>query len=794
MTALTQGSTIVHFMTSDANSISTAQRAVARLQAILNASHNAILILTREGIITALNPATIRLFGFSESELVGEPLSALIPQGDRGENDAPLAGVRNSSSNAFVGRVREFSACRKDGGHFPVEVIIEAYEEVDQPMYLGIIRDISDEKKTRTGYLQKTSELQTVFEVLPDCFFRLSRDGDILDYHAGDKSRCFHGDDVIMGRTLATLFPSDVGETYRKAIARVNETLQTVKIDYELSNQPNAPVFEARLIPFLQQQIIVVIRERARSQAALTHYTTLAEALPVGFFLTDENGNYTYVNERWSEIADINVEEAKADGWSRMLHGDDRMRILNRWRESVTKGLPFSAEFRFRHRDGVIAWVYCQAILERFSDGSPSGYVGTMTDITDRIKADEALRRAHIELELRVEERTADVRAKNRYLQEAINKQKRVEKALRDERNFISAILETAGALVVLCNRDGRIEQFNRSAQETTHYTFDEVHGKFVWDIFLPDEEIEETKQIFQQLTSGKDRMEHESHWLNRNGESRLISWSNTSIRDVDDNVNFVVCIGIDITEQRQAEEDARQRQAELLHVSRLCTMGEMAAGLAHELNQPLAAIVSYTQGCVRRIASGSAQPQELLGAMKQVTAQAQRAGEIIKHLRAFVSKGELQRANVSPNTMVREVLTMAKIDIRKNGVTVRMRLADPLPTVNVDMVQIEQVLLNLIRNGMEAMSENDADQKELAIRTIQNQTNEIEFSVSDMGEGISPKVEPEKLFDAFFTTKKEGMGMGLAISRSIIEAHGGRLWATRSPDRGMTFQFTLPV
>ncbi len=781
-------------MSSDAKSKSTAGSASARLDALLRATPDAVVTLSTEGIIESANPATERMFGFAPRELIGQPISMLLPENERKEQTALIGQLAEASAPSVVTRAREIAAIRKDGSIFPIEIVLDRFGEQDKISLLGIIRDISDAKKTRAGYLQKSSELQTVFEVLPDCFFRVSRDGAVLDYHAGQLTRCHRSGEAPIGKNIAALFPPDIAERFRTSITRVSETLQTAQFRYELGHEASEPVFEARLIPFLQQQIIVVVRELPRADSSLSHYSALAEALPVGFFLTDAKGNYTYVNERWSEIANVEADAARRDGWSKAIHPEDRTRILTQWRQCVGKSEPFASEFRFLHPDGIVAWVYCQAVMERFNDGSPSGYVGTITDITDRIKTDEALRRAHIELELRVEERTADVRAKNRYLQEAINKQKRVEKALREERNFISTVLETAGALVVVCDREGRVEQFNRSCQKSTGYSFDEIKTKYLWDVFVPAEEIEETKQIFQQLIAGKERIEHEGHWLTREGAQRLISWSNTTIRDVDGNVTYVICIGIDITEQRQAEEEARQRQAELVHVSRLCTMGEMAAGMAHELNQPLAAIVSYTQGCVRRIASGASQPQELLDAMKQVTLQAQRAGEIIKHLRNFVSKGELQRTNVNPNIMVREVLSMAKIDIRKYGVTVRLRLTDQLPTVNVDMVQIEQVLLNLVRNGMEAMANAPAEERELAVRTFLNDKNQVECSVSDAGEGLAANIEPEKLFDAFFTTKKEGMGMGLAISRSIIEAHGGRLWAKRNPDRGMTFQFTLPV
>jgi PAS domain S-box-containing protein len=770
--------------------------AAQRLELLLRVAPDGIVSITEDGVVETFNPGAERLFGYSAREMLGQNISVLMPEPYRSEHTNYLKRHIESGSRRRRHFTREVVALRKDGTSFPAELTVTEFQLGARVLFTGIVRDISEFKRAKNSYLQKTSEIQAIFEVLPDSFFRVAPDGSVLDYHLGNNSRLPTVTDRYLGGHLPSLFPAEIAQRFADGLANVNLTSQLTRFEFSTSGDGHPIAFEVQMRPFLRQQVLVVIRDiTAEYQATDTNnrYHALDAVLPVGIFRTDAAGNLSYVNSQWSEIANLPTAQAVGNGWLKALHPEDRLRIIDQWRKCVEEQAPFKAEFRFQHSDGIVAWVYCQAVAERDSHGQVAGYVGTVIDITDRIKADEALRKARIDLEMRVEERTADLRATNRFYQQSLRERTRAEQALREERNFISTILETTGALVVVCDRQGRVIEFNRSCQRTSGCTAEDVRGKFFWEILQEPHAAEETREVFQRLVDGAERVEHENYWQTRSQQQRLIAWTNTTVRGPEGQVSYVICTGIDITEQRQAEEEARQRQADLVHVSRLCTMGEMAAGLAHELNQPLAAIVSYTQGCVRRIANG-APSSDILEAMKQVTLQAQRAGEIIKHLRNFVAKGEPQRTVVHINTLVREVLNVCKVDVRKQNATVRLRLTDNLPVVGVDMIQIEQVLVNLLRNGLEAMASTERPQRELLVRTFLNDKQQIEVSVCDAGEGLPKNLDPEKVFEAFFTTKKEGMGMGLAISRSIIEAHGGRLWAERNPDRGTTFHFTLPV
>ncbi|HEX9181396.1 MAG TPA: ATP-binding protein, partial [Burkholderiales bacterium] len=249
--------------------------------------------------------------------------------------------------------------------------------------------------------------------------------------------------------------------------------------------------------------------------------------------------------------------------------------------------------------------------------------------------------------------------------------------------------------------------------------------------------------------------------------------------------------VATDITERKEAEEMSRQQMEKLQFTARLVTMGEMASTLAHELNQPLSAIASYNTGCLNTLRAGNSDPAQLLEAVEKVGVQAQRAGRIIKGIHEFVRKSEPRRAPCDLNAVVEEAVGFIQPEARKRGVQVELRLAPDLPGVLADRVMLEQVVMNLARNAVEAMSGDG--HRELTVTTSRTADGQARVSVADTGPGVAQALR-DKLFAPFFTTKSEGMGMGLNICRSIIEFHRGRLWLEPNPDGGSVFSFTLPV
>jgi C4-dicarboxylate-specific signal transduction histidine kinase len=234
-------------------------------------------------------------------------------------------------------------------------------------------------------------------------------------------------------------------------------------------------------------------------------------------------------------------------------------------------------------------------------------------------------------------------------------------------------------------------------------------------------------------------------------------------------------------------------RTLELAHVSRLSTMGEMATEIAHELNQPLTSIATYADACLRLLANNGDAVEDVNGALQNIANQAQRGGQIIRGLREFVGKGEGARSTTDINHLIRDVVKLAEVEARWHSVKMSMALAADLSAVMVDKILIEQVLLNLIRNAIEAMENVDMDTRQLNITSSLTPEDKVCIAVQDTGPGLSEEAQ-KKVFDRFYTTKANGMGIGLAICDSIIQEHGGELWTAPNTPCGTTFFFTLPL
>ncbi|MFQ5953814.1 MAG: sensor histidine kinase [Kiloniellales bacterium] len=248
-----------------------------------------------------------------------------------------------------------------------------------------------------------------------------------------------------------------------------------------------------------------------------------------------------------------------------------------------------------------------------------------------------------------------------------------------------------------------------------------------------------------------------------------------------------------EIIERKRAEDAARRHQNELARVGAVIILGEMATTLAHELNQPLAVISGCAQVCLTRLRSDGARPEEILDYLEQMADQAERANEIIRRVRGFIHKEAQENRRIDVNEAIHGIADLLRSDAREHGAAITLNLGDPLPLVMADPVQIQQVVLNLAHNGMEAMRQVGPAQRHLTIGTSASGDGVIEVAVHDNGQGI-PAEDLDRVFNPFFTTKTGGLGMGLSISRSIIEAHGGRLWATSEGETGTVFRFTLPA
>jgi two-component system sensor histidine kinase TtrS len=246
--------------------------------------------------------------------------------------------------------------------------------------------------------------------------------------------------------------------------------------------------------------------------------------------------------------------------------------------------------------------------------------------------------------------------------------------------------------------------------------------------------------------------------------------------------------------EHARASARVRQLQDELSHLSRLSTIGEMAAGLGHELNQPLASIVNYAQGCIRRLQSSEADDVQMVDALQRISREASRGSEIIARFRRFAKKQDLNRQWVNTDGLLFDALRLMESDVAKKRVAMDLRVNGLLPQVYVDPIQLQQVVVNLLRNAIEAVAEEPEDVRQVTLQAAARpRADAIEIAVIDNGHGLKAE-SVDRLFDTFYTTKSDGLGMGLSLSRRIVEAHGGELIAQTNNDRGMTFRVLIPV
>lgn len=379
-----------------------------------------------------------------------------------------------------------------------------------------------------------------------------------------------------------------------------------------------------------------------------------------------------------------------------------------------------------------------------------------------------------------------------RVLEEEVGERRRAEEKLAENENHLRQIIASEPECVKLQSLEGVLLEMNPAGLNLVEASQpDEIIGTSVYNIIAP-EFRGAYHALSERVFSGESGV-MEFQIISLKGRRRWMETHVGPLRDGRDNVVALLAITRDITARKHAEDEVRLHYRELAHASRVTTMGEMASGLAHELNQPLAAIANYSRGCLHRIRAGKDSPNDLAHAMEHVCRQAERAGDIIRSLRKFVRKDEHQARSVDLRTVLREAMVIAELEARQHQVRVELSVSDDLPPVMGDAIQIEQVILNLARNAVEAMHEVAADQRQLSIRAFTDARGVANLEIHDTGPGL-PRDMFNQIYEPFFTTKANGMGMGLPICRSIVEAHGGVLQAFyNEPGPGLTFRFDLP-
>ncbi|MEW5728565.1 MAG: PAS domain S-box protein, partial [Pseudomonadota bacterium] len=375
-----------------------------------------------------------------------------------------------------------------------------------------------------------------------------------------------------------------------------------------------------------------------------------------------------------------------------------------------------------------------------------------------------------------------------------VHRRLQAELALREEHAFRKAMEDSLTVGMRARDLDGRITYVNPAFCRMVGWSEAELVGCVPPMPYWEPEDIEQTLEMHHRVMRGDAPPDgFEIQFRRRDGERFWALVYEAPLIDAAGRHSGWMASVLDITERKRAEEMALQQQEKLQRTSRLITMGEMASTLAHELNQPLSAIASYNTGCLNKLSAGRFSPAELESALTKLGVQAQRAGQIIRRVHDFVRKSEPNLGDCLLNEVVEDTLGFLEFDAKKRGVAVEVDYACGAPRVEADRILIEQVLLNLARNGMEAMADTPSERRRLSI-AVQCGDGQAVVRVADRGHGVE-EADAASLFTPFFTTKAEGMGMGLNICRSIIEFHRGRLWMEPNPEgAGAVFLFSLPL
>ena len=479
----------------------------------------------------------------------------------------------------------------------------------------------------------------------------------------------------------------------------------------------------------------------------------IVDGIP-GFVCTmGATGEVEFVNQRMLDYMGRTIEELR--DWRPLLHEDDRDHVVSQWSRSVETGLDYDVEHRIPRADGVYRWFQVRGVAMRDAGGRIVRWYVLLTDIDDRKRAEDASRESARELRL---------------------------------------LVDGFPGMIAVANAEGQHEYANKRAMDYVGQTLAEA-ANLGWLGSIHPDERESVRSAWLRAVSRKEPMDVNHRWRRFDGVYR---WFHARVEPLLDEHGRVIRwygLLVDVHDRRLAEEALRRSQAELAHATRLTTLGELTASIAHEVNQPLTAIANNAATCLGLLPE-SQHLDEVRDALTDIVADGERASAIIARVRQLVKKAPFESAALDLREVVSDVLMLASHESAGRGVAVRTELADDLPRVFADRVQLQQVLLNLLVNGMDAMSTVDESRRVLVVRgvcgTLDGAARAV-LSVEDAGVGL-PREAMERLFEPFYTTKANGMGMGLAISRSIVDAHGGRLWTEPKRGAGTIFSFDLPV
>jgi PAS domain S-box-containing protein len=530
--------------------------------------------------------------------------------------------------------------------------------------------------------------------------------------------------------------------------------------------------FITRRVPLRRNEEVIAwyaatydIEDRKRAEVALRQSEAkLADAerelrltldsIPTLAWRAKADGFAEYLNRRWLDYTGFSMERALGSEWQSVIHPDDRAGLRTAWKKMLESGTPRDVEARMRRSDGAYRWFLFRTEALRDEAGIVIGWYGTNTDIEDRKQAENSLQR--------IEAYAAEAQKLSR---------------------TGSFAWDIATRHYFWSDQTYQILGFDPGVRPSINLVIQRTHPE---DRFIIERELDRSAE-------GAPYHDFTVRLLMRDGQLKHIHFLAHRITYESGNQEIVGAV-MDISDSKKSQEALDTAQAALAHASRVATLGEISATIAHEVNQPLAAIVANGQACLRFLRRESPDLNDVRGAVEWIVKDGNRAGEIIRRVRALLKKVDNEKEPLDLNEVVNEVAALLQREMNAKKVMLQLELAPSVPPAVADRVQLQQVIINLIMNGAEAMQEIRGRPRSLVVRSYEDEEDHIVLAVKDCGVGISPEIS-DHLFDAFFSTKPNGLGVGLSICRSIIQDHGGELWVTDNSDGpGAAFRFSLPV
>src|SRR3984885_4394856 len=628
--------------------------------------------------------------------------------------------------------------------------------------WYGILFDINSLKETESALQMREHELLGIIETIPSNLWSLWPNGE--PSHLSKRFLEYFGvpfEEFLNWGWMRIIQPDDQEET-GKLFARALETGGLFDVinrwrradgEYRWHHTMGEPLRDAdgKIIQWYGLSVDIDDRKRAEEtvQRRERELRTLIDVMPaiVGVSLPD--GTVEFLSQSWLDYFGQTTEEAMGGGWAGVIHPDDIDRVVANRKAGLASGDLVVQELRCHGADGVYRWFLNRSLPIRDDQGKVVKSYGMLFDI--------------------------DVL-------------KKTESALKMREHELLGIIETIPSMLWSVSPTGETTHSSQRFLEYFGVRFEEIISRG-WESFIhPDDREETVKTFARSISSGESY--RAIHRLRRaDGEYRWYHSMGEPLRDPDGKIIQYYGLSMDIDDRKRAEDHLRDTRIKLAKASRLATVAELAASIAHELNQPLMSILANAQAAKRWLNAASPNVAEVDSSIQRTIRDARAADERMQHIRALFKQESLVKKNVKLPDILNEVVRVVQEDPKKRAIPVECNIDECLPAVPVDQIQIQQVFINLIVNAIEALDGQPVPPL-VILRAAVTDSDRMLVQVIDNGPGIH---DPEQIFDAFMTTKEKGMGIGLAVSRSIVEAHGGKLWAENNTDRGATFNVALP-